>query len=83
MAEDAFEIEPLSPCVGGAGSEERNMLLLKGTVSYQLDPALRMLGNLNLSRSSSSQGAFYDGDYTEVVLGRGSLLAARDAIGRR
>jgi len=28
-----------------------------------------MLGSLNLSRSSSSQGAFYDGDYTEVVVG--------------
>lgn len=57
------------PCVGGAGSEERNTLLLKGAVSYQLYPAWRMLGNLNLSRSSSSQGAFYDGDYTEIVLG--------------
>jgi outer membrane protein OmpA-like peptidoglycan-associated protein len=57
------------PCVSGPGPDERDTMLFKGTLSYQLDPAWRMLGNVNLSRSSSSQGAFYDGDYTEIVVG--------------
>ena len=58
-----------TPCLSTAGSDKRQTLLLKSALSYQADPAWRMLGSLNLSRSTSSQGAFYDGDYTEVILG--------------
>jgi outer membrane protein OmpA-like peptidoglycan-associated protein len=58
-------------CQGGIGgsSNNRQTWLLKNTAQYQLDPAWRLLGKLNLSRSNSSQGAFYDGDYTEAVIG--------------
>lgn len=58
-------------CDGGIGgsSNNRHTWLLKNSAQYQLDPAWRLLGKLNLSRSSSSQGAFYDGDYTEAVMG--------------
>jgi hypothetical protein len=56
-------------CVTGAGSDKRQTVLLKSALSYQADPSWRMLTSVNLSRSTSSQGAFYDGDYTEVILG--------------
>lgn len=56
-------------CVSAAGSDKRQTALLKSSFSYQVDTAWRTLGSFNLSRSSSSQGAFYDGDYTELVVG--------------
>ncbi|RJG06001.1 hypothetical protein D3870_08205 [Noviherbaspirillum cavernae] len=56
-------------CAGVASDNNRRTWLLKNSAQYQLDPAWRLLGKLNLSRSSNSQGAFYDGDYTETVLG--------------
>lgn len=52
-----------------AGKDERETILFKNSASYQVDADWRMLGVFNLSRSTSSQGAFYDGDYTEVVVG--------------
>ena len=58
-----------APCVTGAGSDRRQTVLLKSALSYQADPSWRMLSSVNLSRSTSSRGAFYDGDYTEVILG--------------
>ncbi|MCK6437676.1 OmpA family protein [Rivihabitans pingtungensis] len=48
---------------------QRQVWLLRNSLGYQLDPAWRLLGKLNLSRSSNSQGAFYDGNFHEVVLG--------------
>ncbi|MGZ6047517.1 MAG: OmpA family protein [Phenylobacterium sp.] len=56
-------------CTTAAGSDKRQTFLLKSSLSFQADPAWRMLGSLNLSRSTDSQGDFYDGDYTEFVLG--------------
>ncbi len=56
-------------CTAQAGADKRQTLLLKSSVSYQVTLAWRLLGVLNLSRSTASQGAFYDGDYTEAVLG--------------
>ena len=57
------------PCGSTGGSTKRETVLLKNSMTYQIDPAWRVLGVVNLSRSTSSQGAFYDGDYTEAVLG--------------
>ncbi|MET3130874.1 outer membrane protein OmpA-like peptidoglycan-associated protein [Oxalobacteraceae bacterium GrIS 1.11] len=56
-------------CPDGAGESKRHVWLTRNALSYQLDRDWRLLGKFNLSRSSSSQGAFYDGDYTEVVSG--------------
>ncbi|WP_050477147.1 OmpA family protein [Herbaspirillum rhizosphaerae] len=56
-------------CAGAAGDNSRRTWLLKNSAQYQWTPAWRLLGKFNLSRSSNSQGAFYDGDYTETVLG--------------
>ncbi len=57
------------PCVSAPGSNDRQTVLVKNSLSYKYDKSLRFLGVLNLSRSTSSQGAFYDGDYSEFVLG--------------
>lgn len=43
--------------------------LTRNTISHQYDPAWRLLGKLNVSRSTGSQGTFWDGDFHEVVLG--------------
>jgi outer membrane protein OmpA-like peptidoglycan-associated protein len=59
----------IGTCVTGPGGDKRQTILLKSAISYQYNPAWRMLGSLNLSRSTSSQGDFYDGDYTEFVVG--------------
>ena len=56
-------------CSGTAVNINRRTWLWKNQAQYQLSPAWRLLGKFNLSRSSNSQGAFYDGDYSETVLG--------------
>jgi flagellar motor protein MotB len=50
-------------------SVRRTTWLLKNSLKYQLNPDWRLIGKFNYSRSTSSQGEFYDGDYTEAVLG--------------
>jgi flagellar motor protein MotB len=47
----------------------RTTWLLKNSLKCQLNPDWRLIGKFNYSCSSSSQGEFYDGDYTEAVLG--------------
>ena len=56
-------------CSGTAVNINRRTWLWKNQAQYQLDPSWRLLGKFNLSRSSNSQGAFYDGDYSETVVG--------------
>jgi hypothetical protein len=48
---------------------DRTTWLTRNTFGYQLSEAWRLLGKLNLSKSSNTQGAFLDGDYHEFVLG--------------
>lgn len=48
---------------------ERKTWLLKNTLSYQISPDWRLVGKLNYSDSKSSQGQFYDGKFTEAVMG--------------
>jgi hypothetical protein len=45
--------------------------LFRNNFKYQLTPDWRLVGKLDHSTSDSSQGAFYDGGYTEAVLGYG------------
>jgi outer membrane protein OmpA-like peptidoglycan-associated protein len=56
-----------TPCVDDAANGTSHTWLTKNSIGYQVDPDWRLLGKLNLSRSSNSNGAFYDGDYTEAV----------------
>jgi hypothetical protein len=47
----------------------RKTWLWRNNFKYQLSDASRLLGKLNHSESLSSLGQFYDGGYTEAVLG--------------
>jgi uncharacterized protein YbdZ (MbtH family) len=49
--------------------DKRNTWLSKNNFKYQLSQDMRFLGKFNYSFSDSSQGDFYDSDYTEAVLG--------------
>jgi flagellar motor protein MotB len=48
---------------------ERTTWLFRNSFKYQLNPGARLLGKLNHSTSESSLGTFYDGGFTEAVLG--------------
>jgi hypothetical protein len=47
----------------------RTTWLFKNNLKYQLSPDWRLIGKFNYAQSVSSAGQFYDGDYTEGVLG--------------
>ena len=51
------------------GENERKTWLFRNNVKYQINDSGRVLGKLNHSTSESSLGAFYDGGFTEAVLG--------------
>lgn len=50
-------------------SGDRDSWLFRNAIGYQATPAWRLLGKFNLAASSSSQGVFFDGDFTEAVIG--------------
>ncbi|HEX6571358.1 MAG TPA: hypothetical protein VF055_05010, partial [Steroidobacteraceae bacterium] len=52
-----------------ATTSERTTWLFRNTFKYQLTPDWRIVGKFNHSTSESSDGNFYDGGYTEGVLG--------------
>lgn len=60
---------PDGSCDSGPSNDKREVWLTRNSLTYQLDRDWRLLGKLNLSRATASKGAFYDGDYTEVVGG--------------
>jgi len=62
-----YRHEDSSTTTGSSGTRET--WLMKNTLGYQIDPDWRFLGRLNFSTSSSSGGAFQDGDYLEFVTG--------------
>jgi hypothetical protein len=53
------------------GTTERTTWLFRNNFRLQISPDWRLLGKLNHSFSDSSQGEFFDGGYTEGVLGFG------------
>ncbi|MGH8131495.1 MAG: OmpA family protein [Steroidobacteraceae bacterium] len=48
---------------------ERTAWLFRNSIKYQLTPDWRVIGKLNHSVSESSLGEFYEGGYTEAVIG--------------
>jgi len=48
---------------------ERTTWLFRNSLKYQLNPSGRLLGKLNHSESESSLGTFYDGGFSEAVIG--------------
>jgi len=59
---------------------ERTTWLWKNSLNCQLTPDWRLIGKLNYSQSTSSQGAFYDGSYTEAVLGYAYRPVSNDRL---
>ena len=51
------------------GTTERTTWLFRNSFKYQINPAARFIGKLNHSNSESSLGTFYDGGFTEAVVG--------------
>lgn len=52
-----------------SNGQARDTWLMRNSYGQQLTPAWRLLGKFNISRSSNSDGAFYDGNFHEAVLG--------------
>ena len=50
---------------------ERTTWLVKNSLKYQINPDWRLIAKYNHSDSESSQSEFYDGKFTEAVLGYG------------
>ncbi|HET7203009.1 MAG TPA: OmpA family protein [Steroidobacteraceae bacterium] len=50
-------------------TNERTTWLFRNTFKYQLTPDWRIVGKFNHSTSDSSEGNFYDGGFTEAVVG--------------
>jgi flagellar motor protein MotB len=48
---------------------ERTTWLFRNSFKYQLNPSARFLGKFNHSKSDSSLGTFYEGGFTEAVVG--------------
>ena len=59
---------------------ERTTWFFKNNLRVQMSPDWRLLGKLNHSFSDSSQGQFYDGGFTEGVLGFAYRPVANDRI---
>jgi hypothetical protein len=59
---------------------ERTAWLFRNNFKIQLTPDWRVVGTLNHSVSDSSLGEFYDGGYTEVVVGYAYRPVRRDRL---
>jgi flagellar motor protein MotB len=59
---------------------KRTTWLLKNNLKYQLNPDWRLLGKFNNARSESSRGQFFDGNYTEAVLGYAYRPVSHDRL---
>jgi len=54
--------------------------LFKNSLKYQLNPNWRLIGKLNYSTSESSLGEFYNGNFTEAVVGYGYRPVENDNL---
>jgi flagellar motor protein MotB len=59
---------------------ERTTWLFRNNFKWQANPSSRLLGKLNMSDSTSSEGNFYDGGYTEAVLGYAFRPVSHDRL---
>ena len=60
--------------------EERETWLFRSNFKYQVNEGTRVLGQFNHSDSTSSLGTFYDGGYTEAVLGYAFRPVSHDRL---
>ncbi len=61
-------------------TNERSTWLFRNNLKWQINPGSRLLGKLNHSQSDSSLGTFFDGGFTEAVLGYGYRPVAHDRL---
>lgn len=61
-------------------TSERTTWLFRNSFKFQLNPDWRVVGKFNHAMSDSSLGQFYDGGYTEAVLGYGFRPIASDRL---
>lgn len=66
---DPLSIDGAEQVQQGVLENERKTWLLKNALSFQISPDWRLVGKLNYSDSESSAGQFYDGKFTEGVVG--------------
>jgi flagellar motor protein MotB len=59
---------------------DRKTWLFRNSFKFQLNPDWRVVGKYNHARSESSLGQFYDGGYTEAVIGYGFRPVANDRL---
>ncbi|MBJ6801589.1 OmpA family protein [Geomonas propionica] len=59
---------------------KRTTWLFKNSLKYQVTPDWRLIGKFNYSQSTSSAGDFYDGSYTEAVVGYAYRPVANDRL---
>jgi flagellar motor protein MotB len=59
---------------------DRKSFLTKNSLKYQINPEWRLIGKLNYSESKRSLGEFYDGSYTEAVVGYGYRPVDNDRL---
>jgi flagellar motor protein MotB len=57
-----------------------NTWLFRNNFKFQITPDWRLVGKLDHSMSNNSQGQFYDGGYTEAVLGYGYRPVQSDRL---
>lgn len=69
------EIEALD-----TSTSDRKTWLFKNSLKWQVNPSWRIIGKLNYADSDSSQGEFFDGKYTEAVLGYGYRPVRSDRL---
>ncbi|MFU8816482.1 MAG: OmpA family protein [Pseudomonadales bacterium] len=63
-----------------ASTSKRTTWLLRNNFKYQPSPDWRIIGKLNHAESESSLGQFYDGGYTEAVIGYGFRPVSHDRL---
>jgi flagellar motor protein MotB len=62
------------------GSNQRTTWLFRNSLKYQINESGRLLGKFNHSESESSLGTFYDGGFTEAVIGYGYRPVYNDRL---
>ena len=63
-----------------ATKSERETWLMKNNLKYQVNPNWRFIARANVSKSTSSQGPLFDGNFTELVLGYGYRPVDHDRL---
>jgi flagellar motor protein MotB len=61
-------------------TNERTTWLFKNSFKYQVNPGTRFVGKFNHSTSDSSLGTFYEGGFTEAVVGYGYRPVRHDRL---